>query len=556
MFVAGDVQNDVGFFIDRIARADKIRHPFAPGVSGEHGASGDVRFGKALQKIGFVDAEKDAAGAGDDEIAYRVLTKRAAAGGEDQSVRGVEEAAERVQLAAAESNLSFCREQFGDGCSRLCFDDGVDVQKWTAKPFAKQYAEGRFSRAHHADKDDLVGGARLRLRVVAGTIGGFAVCPHVLSPGAVMNANSFGRLFTFTTWGESHGPALGCVVDGCPARVPLSEGDIQPLLDRRRPGRNAVVTPRNEADQVRILSGVFEGLTTGHPISLIIENTNQRSTDYQAMRDVFRPGHADATHYFKYGHRDPRGGGRSSARETAARVAAGGVAYRVLAHFPETRDVRIRAGVVALGGVRAERWDESAIDGNPFFCPDPEAAARMEAELATAREAGDSLGGIVEVRVSGAPAGLGEPMYDKLDARIGAAFLGLNAVKGVEIGEGFAAALLRGSENNDAMRGADSGKLGDAFVTNHAGGVLGGISTGGEIVVRCGFKPTPSVGVVQETVDVDLRDRELGVGGRHDPAVCIRAVPVLEGMMAAILADFLLLARSRDHLAGAEPVSR
>ncbi len=321
-----------------------------------------------------------------------------------------------------------------------------------------------------------------------------------------MNANSMGRLFTFTTWGESHGPAIGCVVDGCPPRMALSEEDIQPWLDRRRPGRNDQVSPRNEADAVKILSGVFEGRTTGHPIALIMENTNQRSTDYQAMRDVFRPGHADATHHVKYGHRDPRGGGRSSARETAARVAAGAVALRVLAHFPETREARIRGGLIALGGVRADvaEWDDGAIDGNPFFCPDAGAVDAMRAEVARAREAGDSLGGIVEVRVTGVPAGLGEPMYDKLDGRIGAAFLGLNAVKGVEIGAGFGAAGMRGSENNDAMRRPESGALGDAFLTNHAGGILGGITTGADIVARCAFKPTPSIALEQRTVDRDF----------------------------------------------------
>ncbi len=362
-----------------------------------------------------------------------------------------------------------------------------------------------------------------------------------------MNANSAGRLFSYATWGESHGPAIGCVIDGCPSRLPLSEDDIQPLLDRRRPGRNDKVSPRNEPDKVKILSGVFEGLTTGHPISLIIENANQRSTDYQRLRDVFRPGHADMTHQVKYGHRDPRGGGRTSARETAARVAAGAVALKLLRNSPETRDIDIRAGLVALGGVRIDprAWDDAAIDANPFFCPDPGAVDPMALALSQARLEGDSLGGVVELRVRNVPAGLGEPVYDKLDARFGAMFLGLNAVKGVEIGDGFAAAASRGSANNDAMRASASGKPGDCFCTNHAGGILGGISTGAEIIVRCAFKPTPSIAAPQRTVDREGNEIDLEIGGRHDPAVCIRAVPVLEAMTAAILADFLLLQRVR-----------
>lgn len=362
-----------------------------------------------------------------------------------------------------------------------------------------------------------------------------------------MNSNSNGRLFSYTTWGESHGKAIGCVVDGCPSRIPLSEADIQPFLDRRRPGRNEHVSPRREADRVTILSGVHEGLTTGHPISMIMENSDQRSTDYRALQDVFRPGHADVTHQIKYGIRDPRGGGRSSARETAARVAAGAVAMRLLACSGETRDVVIRAGLVSLGGVDADaaRWDDGVIDANPLFCPDAGVVAAMAAALERARGAGDSLGGIVEIRARGVPPGLGEPMYDKLDARIGGAFLGLNAVKGVEIGDGFAAARRTGGENNDAMRRPASGEVADAFVSNHAGGVLGGISTGQEIVVRCAIKPTASIAMLQKTVDKDLRDVDLEIGGRHDPAVCIRAVPVLEAMLAAILADFLLLARAR-----------
>lgn len=364
-----------------------------------------------------------------------------------------------------------------------------------------------------------------------------------------MNANTTGRIFSYTTWGESHGAAIGCVIDGCPARLPLGEADIQPYLERRRPGRNAHVSPRREEDKVKILSGVFEGLTTGHPISLIMENTDARSTDYGPLADIFRPGHADATHQVKYGVRDPRGGGRSSARETAARVAAGAVAMKLLSHSPETMGMEIRGGLIALGGVVADsrRWDDSVIDANPLFCPDPDAVPHMIEALERARQDGDSVGGIVEVRARNVPPGLGEPMYDKLDARIGGAFLGLNAVKGVEIGDGFAVAAGVGSGNNDAMRDPGSGRMGGAFLSNHAGGILGGISTGAEIVVRCAVKPTPSISKPQQTVDKFLHDAELRVGGRHDPAVCIRAVPVLEAMLAAILADFLLLARARGQ---------
>ncbi|MCD8140979.1 MAG: chorismate synthase [Planctomycetaceae bacterium] len=365
-----------------------------------------------------------------------------------------------------------------------------------------------------------------------------------------MSSNTAGRLFTFTTWGESHGPAIGCVIDGCPSRIPLAESDIQPWLDRRRPGRNAQVSPRREEDRVSILSGVFEGVTTGHPISLIIENTNQRSTDYQKLASIFRPGHADATYRHKYGVRDPRGGGRSSARETAGRVAAGAVAMRLLGHFEATRSVEITAGLVALGGVQADasRWDDRTIDQNPVFCPDAGAVDAMLAAVEEAKAAGDSLGGVVEVRARGVPAGLGEPVYDRLDGRIAGMFMGLNAVKGVEIGAGFAAAGLRGSENNDPMRRPESGKLGDAFQTNRAGGILAGISNGDEVVVRCAIKPTPSIGVRQKSIDVNLDDIDLdGVGGRHDPAVCIRAVPVLQAMMATIVADFFLLARTRNQ---------
>ncbi len=364
-----------------------------------------------------------------------------------------------------------------------------------------------------------------------------------------MSHNSFGRILTVTTWGESHGPGVGCVVDGCPANIPLAETDIQPSLDRRRPGRNAQVTARNEADAVKILSGVYEGKTTGAPILLLIENQGQRSADYLKLAEVFRPGHADLTYHLKYGNRDPRGGGRSSARETAARVAAGAVAVKILKHFPATVDIRIQAALIELGGitVRRDRWDRETLDSSPIFCPDPAAAEEMTAALNAARERGDSLGGIVEARAANVPPGLGEPLYDRLDARLAAYGMGLNAAKGVEIGEGFNAARLTGSENNDAMRRPASGKIGEAMQSNHAGGILGGISTGAEIVVRVAFKPTPSIRSSQETVDVRLDNREMVVEGRHDPAVCVRAVPVLEAMLALALADFYLLYRAGGH---------
>ncbi len=364
-----------------------------------------------------------------------------------------------------------------------------------------------------------------------------------------MSHNSFGRILTVTTWGESHGPGIGCVVDGCPANIPLAETDIQPSLDRRRPGGNANVTARNEPDAVKILSGVYQGKTTGAPILLMIENLGQRSADYQKFADTFRPGHADLPYHMKYGNRDPRGGGRSSARETAARVAAGAVAARMLRHFPATAGIRVQAALVELGGITARlaAWDSQAINASPLFCPDPAAAEGMAAALGAARERGDSLGGIVEARAENVPPGLGEPLYDRLDARLAAYAMGLNAAKGVEIGEGFNAARLCGSENNDALRRPSSGEIGEAFQSNHAGGILGGISTGAEIVLRVAFKPTPSIRSSQKTIDANLENREISVGGRHDPAVCVRAVPVLEAMLTLALADFYLLYRAGGH---------
>lgn len=363
-----------------------------------------------------------------------------------------------------------------------------------------------------------------------------------------MHSNTSGRLFSFTSFGESHGPVVGCVVDGCPSLVPLSEADIQPFLDRRRPGTGDWVSPRREKDEARILSGVHEGVATGHPILILVENRDARSGDYEALRRIFRPGHADVAYQAKYGVRDHRGGGRASARETVVRVAAGAVASAVLAHEPSTANVAIKAGVVSLGGVEADpgRWDDARIDANPFFCPDAGVVDAMGDAVRRAIRDKNSLGGIVEIRVRNVPTGLGEPVYDRLDARIGQMCLGLNAVKGVEIGDGFAAARSDGNTMNDAMRRPETGRPGDAFLTNHAGGILGGVSTGAEIVVRCAFKPTPSIGVRQSTVDNDLNNADIELGGRHDPAVCIRAVPVLEATMALILADFLLIAKARN----------
>jgi len=350
--------------------------------------------------------------------------------------------------------------------------------------------------------------------------------------------NSFGTLFRFTSWGESHGPAIGCVVDGVPPLIPLCEADIQPYLDRRAPGGSRFVTQRQEPDQVKILSGVFEGRTTGTPISLMIDNVDQRSRDYGDIKDTFRPGHADYAYFIKYGIRDYRGGGRSSARETASRVAAGAIARKVLGE-----SVRIQGALIQIGPVKADRarwdWDETA--KNPFFSPDAGIVETWTELLDRTRKAGSSLGAIVEVTASGVPAGLGEPIYGKLDADLAAAMMGINAVKGVEIGDGFAAALLHGDENADEMRMAD-GKVN--FLSNHAGGVQGGISTGQDVVVRFAVKPTSSILTPRRTVDVEGQDREIATKGRHDPCVGIRAVPVGEAMMAIVLADHLMRHRA------------
>ncbi|MBV9549398.1 MAG: chorismate synthase [Alphaproteobacteria bacterium] len=364
-----------------------------------------------------------------------------------------------------------------------------------------------------------------------------------------MSHNSFGHLFRVTTFGESHGPALGCVVDGCPPGIALTEANIQPWLDKRRPGQSKFVTQRKEPDQVRILSGVFQDermkrqVTTGAPIALLIENVDQRSKDYSEIRDKFRPGHADYTYWAKYGVRDYRGGGRSSARETAARVAAGGVARLVLQYL--FGKVSVRGALVAMGAkeIDRQRWDWKEVGRNPFFCPDAKAAAGWETYLERLRKKGSSIGAVIELVADGIPAGLGAPVYGKLDGELAAALMSINAVKGVEIGDGFAAARLSGEENADEMR---KGKKGPRFLSNHAGGILGGISSGQPIVARFAVKPTSSILSPRKTIDVTGEETEIVTKGRHDPCVGIRAVPVGEAMMACVLADAALRHRGQN----------
>jgi chorismate synthase len=353
-----------------------------------------------------------------------------------------------------------------------------------------------------------------------------------------MSHNTFGRLLRMTTWGESHGPALGAVVDGCPPGLELDEAWVQPFLDARRPGQSKYTTQRNEPDAVRILSGVFEGRTTGTPISMLIENTDQRSKDYSDVAHAYRPGHADYAYDAKYGFRDYRGGGRSSARETAARVAAGAVARLVI---PE---VSILAWVSELGGdsIDPGKFDAEEIRSNPFFCPDAAATQRWAEIVEETRKAGSSVGAVVECVATGVPAGWGAPIYAKLDADLAAAMMGINAVKGVEIGEGFEAARLSGEQNADGMRPAEAGP---EFLANHAGGIAGGISTGQPVRVRVAFKPTSSILTAQQTITRDGKATEMFTKGRHDPCVGIRGVPVVEAMMALVLADHKLLHRGQ-----------
>jgi chorismate synthase len=360
-----------------------------------------------------------------------------------------------------------------------------------------------------------------------------------------MSFNTFGHMFRVTTFGESHGVAIGCVVDGCPPRIPLSVADIQLDLDRRRPGQSKFVTQRREPDQVRILSGTFTDpasgaeMTLGTPIALVIDNVDARSKDYDAIAETYRPGHADYTYDVKYGLRDPRGSGRASARETAARVAAGAVARKIVP------SMKVRGALVQMGEIEIDRnaWDWDEISRNPFFCPDAKAAKKMEDYLDGIRKKGSSIGAVIEVIAEGVPPGLGSPVYGKLDAELASALMGINAVKGVEIGAGFGAALLTGEENADEMRMSNDGK--PKFLSNHAGGILGGISTGAPVVSRFAVKPTSSILAARKTVDRYGRETEVSTKGRHDPCVGIRAVPIGEAMVACVVADQYLRHRGQ-----------
>jgi len=365
-----------------------------------------------------------------------------------------------------------------------------------------------------------------------------------------MSHNSFGHLFRVTTWGESHGPSIGCVVDGCPAGIPLKAEDLQVWLDRRKPGQSKFVTQRQEPDEVKILSGVFsddrqvEQITTGTPISLLIENKDQRSKDYSDIRDTFRPGHADYVYEAKYGLRDYRGGGRSSARETAMRVGAGGIARKILEQGLGA-EVNIRGALVQVGphGIDRDNWDWDEIHNNPFWCPDGEAAKTWEAYLEGIRKSGSSCGAVIEIVAEGIPAGLGAPIYGKIDSDLAQALMSINAVKGVEIGDGFGAASLTGEENADGMVPGNEGR--PRFLSNHAGGVLGGITSGQNIVARFAVKPTSSILTPQDSVTRDGLATKTFTKGRHDPCVGIRAVPVGEAMVACVLADHFLRHRAQ-----------
>lgn len=351
-----------------------------------------------------------------------------------------------------------------------------------------------------------------------------------------MAGNTLGKLFTVTTCGESHGVALAAIVDGCPPGLQISEADLQQELDRRRPGQSDVTTARNEADRVRILSGVFEGVTTGTPIGLMIENTDHRSADYDMQRTLFRPGHADYTYFRKYGVRDYRGGGRASARETAMRVAAGAIARKYLS---SRLGIVVRGYLAQLGDIRARSVDWAEVERNPFFCPDSAVVSQMQARIESLRRAGDSIGARLVVVAEGVPPGLGEPVFSRLDADIAAAMMGINAVKGVEIGSGFAAVEMTGSVHRDMMTPT-------GFLSNHAGGILGGISSGQAITVNLAVKPTPSIAIPGQTIDIDNQAAAISVHGRHDPCVGIRAVPVAEAMLALVLMDHVLRQRGQN----------
>ena len=353
-----------------------------------------------------------------------------------------------------------------------------------------------------------------------------------------MSSNSIGKIFTFSTWGESHGKAIGCIVDGVPSNIKLNESDIQPFLDKRKPGQSKYTTQRKEEDKVEILSGVFEGLTTGHPISLIIYNSDQRSKDYSEIKDKFRPGHADYTYWKKYKIRDYRGGGRSSARETAMRVAAGAVARKVINKKIDNQ-VKITGALIQIGNskINYNNWDESIISQNDFFCPDEKIISKWKDLINNARKDGSSLGAIIELRASGIPPGLGEPIYDKLDSDIAKALMTINAVKGVEIGNGFGSVNEDGKSNVDEMIIKDGKPF---FLSNNNGGILGGISSGQEIICRFVVKPTSSITSERKTIDSNLKETTISTKGRHDPCVGIRAVPVGEAMLASTIADHCL----------------
>jgi chorismate synthase len=350
-----------------------------------------------------------------------------------------------------------------------------------------------------------------------------------------MSGNTFGKLFTVTTFGESHGPALGCIIDGCPPGLALQEQDIQHELDRRKPGTSRYTSQRREADQVRILSGVFEGKTTGTPIGLLIENIDQKSKDYQAIQDRFRPGHADYTYWKKYGIRDYRGGGRSSARETAMRVAAGAIAKKYLA---EQVGIKIRGYLQQMGPIKIEHIDWQEIDNNPFFCPDANKVPELEQYIQTLLKAGDSIGALIHVVAEGVPPGLGEPIFDRLDADIAHALMSINAVKAVEIGAGFDCVTQKGSEHRDEITPT-------GFLSNHAGGILGGISTGQNIIARLALKPTSSIRIPAKTIDIHGNPVEIVTTGRHDPCVGVRATPIAEAMLALVLMDHFLRYRGQ-----------
>ncbi|MBH88830.1 MAG: chorismate synthase [Magnetovibrio sp.] len=362
-----------------------------------------------------------------------------------------------------------------------------------------------------------------------------------------MSGNTFGQLFKVTSFGESHGTAIGCIVDGVPPRMPLSELDIQPYVNKRRPGQSKHTTQRRESDSVQILSGVFEGQTTGTPIALIITNEDQRSKDYSDIKNKFRPGHADYTYFKKFGFRDYRGGGRSSARETAVRVAAGAIARKVLSEILGEQ-VSIQGAMVQMGpySIDADHWEWEEVNNNPFFCPDQQAAVEWETYLNKIRKKGSSTGGLIEIHANGIPAGLGEPIFDRLDADIAKAIMCIPAVKGVEVGSGFASAAFSGPENTDEIRVNDDGQT--VFLSNNAGGILGGISSGQEIITRFAVKPTSSIIIPRLTVNEKGENVEIVTKGRHDPCVGIRAVPIGEAMIALVLVDHLLRFRAQCGL--------